>query len=289
MRKITLNESEMINFVSMLIEQVNLDGYTDEDFIEVFVNLFRPWVKSNHGDEVGKYPMSYLVKKYIDEFISDIKLDVSDFRYESGLKKFVKIGREIVRSGTYNLPSLNSNKKFTERFKKHLDYFISNFNVPDYVKFNFTEESPNDIDIESVVDFQKLIKSDNSFTFNTYSFSKHLREYLENYLGVEFGSPVHGKLDLYIASTPKYSGVEDWIKTEFNKNIKKQVKQLPLADRNISSLKFILRTSGRVGAEIKIGWKRDSRWTDQRPVKDSVKELLSNMGYNTEILEITST
>ena len=45
MRKITLNESEMINFVSMLIEQVNLEGYTDEDFIEVFVNLFRPWVK----------------------------------------------------------------------------------------------------------------------------------------------------------------------------------------------------------------------------------------------------
>ena len=57
----------MINFVSMLIEQVNLEGYTDEDFIEVFVNLFRPWVKSNHGDEVGQHPMSYLVKKYIDE------------------------------------------------------------------------------------------------------------------------------------------------------------------------------------------------------------------------------
>ena len=37
MRKITLNESEMINFVSMLIERVNLEGYTDEDFIEVFV------------------------------------------------------------------------------------------------------------------------------------------------------------------------------------------------------------------------------------------------------------
>jgi len=289
MRKITLNESEMINFVSMLIEQVNLEGYTDEDFVEVFVNLFRPWVKSNHGDEVGKYPMSYLVKKYIDEFISDIKLDVSDFRYESGLKKFARIGREIVRNGIYQLPSLNSNTKFTERFKKHLDYFINNFNSPDYVKFNFTEESPNNVDIESVIDFQKLVKSDNPKAFNTYSFSKHLREYLENYLGVEFGSPVHGNLDLYIASTPKYSGVEDWIKTEFNKNIKKQVKQLPLADRNISSLKFILRTSGRVGAEIKIGWKRDSRWTDQRPVKDSVKELLSNMGYNTEILEVTST
>jgi hypothetical protein len=289
MRKITLNESEMINFVSMLIEQVNLNGYTDEDFIEVFVNLFRPWVKSNHGDEVSKYPMSYLVKKYIDEFISDIKLDVSDFRYESGLKKFVKIGRDIVRHGKYELPSLNSNKKFTERFKKHLDYFISNFDVPDYVKFEITEDSPNDVDIVSVVDFQKLIKSDNTNVFSTSSFSKNLQKYLENYLGVEFGSPVHGKLDLYIPSTPKYVGVEEWIKNEFNRNIKKQIKELPSANRNISSLKFILTTSYRLGGEIKIGWKRDSRWSEHHDVKKSVRELLSNMGYNTEILEVTST
>ena len=68
MNKITLNKSEMIKFVSMIVEQVNLDGYNDEDFVEVFVNLFRPWVKSKHGDEVGKYPMSYLIKKHLEEF-----------------------------------------------------------------------------------------------------------------------------------------------------------------------------------------------------------------------------
>ena len=134
MRKITLNESEMINFVSMLIERVNLEGYTDEDFIEVFVNLFRPWVKSKHGDEVGQHPMSYLVKKYIDEFITHIKLDVTNFRYESGLKKFVSIGREIVRGGIYQLPSLNSGKKFTEQYKKHLEFIISVLNLPEYIR-----------------------------------------------------------------------------------------------------------------------------------------------------------
>jgi len=287
MRKITLNQKEMTNFVSMIVEQVNLSGYEDEDFVEVFLNLFRPWVKSNHGDEVSKYPMSYLVKKYFQEFTTDYNID-SD-RYGTTIKKIISAGRDIVRYGKYELPSLNSNKKFTERFKKHLDYFISNFDVPDYVKFEITEDSPNDVDIMSVVDFQKLIKSDNTNVFSPSSFSKKLREYLENYLGVEFGSPVHGKLDLYIPSSPKYVGVDEWIKTEFNRNIKKQIKELPSANRNISSLKFILRASYRLGGEIKIGWKRDSRWSEHHDVKKSVRELLSNMGYNTEILEVTST
>jgi hypothetical protein len=287
MNKITLNKSEMIKFVSMIVEQVNLAGYTDEDFIEVFVNLFRPWVKSNHGDEVGKHPMSYLVKKYIDEFITDIKVDV-DIRYISGLNKFVKIGREIVRGGIYQLPSLNSGKKFTEQYKKHLEFIISTLNLPEYINLKFTEDIPNKVYGEAIVDFQKLLKSqDNPPTIRQIAIN--LTKFFESYLGIEFGSPVHGKLDFYLNSTPTYVGLDEWTKNEFNKNIKKQIKQLPSAERNISSLKLILNTNNHLKAEIKIGWKRDSRWNDQRSIKDSVKEILSNMGYNTEVLEVTST
>ena len=117
----------------------------------------------------------------------------------------------------------------------------------------------------------------------------NLTKFFESYLGIEFGSPVHGKLDFYLNSTPTYVGLDEWTKNEFNKNIKKQIKQLPSAERNISSLKLILNTNNHLKAEIKIGWKRDSRWNDQRSIKDSVKEILSNMGYNTEVLEVTST
>jgi hypothetical protein len=287
MKKITLNESEMINFVSMLIERVNLEGYTDEDFIEVFVNLFRPWVKSKHGDEVGQHPMSYLVKKYIDEFITDIKVDV-DIRYISGLNKFVKIGREIVRGGIYQLPSLNSGKKFTEQYKKHLEFIINYLNLPEYINLKFTEDSPNKVYGEAIVDFQKLIKSqDNSPTIRQISIN--LTKYFEDYLGIEFGSPVHGKMDFYLNSTPTYVGLDEWTKNEFNKNIKKQIKQLPSAERNISSLKLILNNDSRLKAEIKIGWKRNSRWNDQDKIREEVRNILKSMGYNTEILEVTST
>jgi hypothetical protein len=288
MRKITLNESEMINFVSMITERVNLEGYTDEDFIEVFVNLFRPWVKSKHGDEVGQHPMSYLVKKYIDEFISDVKLDVLDFRYESGLKKFVKIGREIVRSGIHKLPSLNSGKKFTEQYKKHLEFIISTLNLPEYINLKFTEDSPNKVYGEATVDFQKLIKSQNNPP-TIRQIAINLTKYFEDYLGIEYGSPVHGKLDFYLNSTPTYVGLNEWTKNEFNKNIKKEIKNLPSAERNISSLKLILDNHSRLKAEIKIGWKRDSRWSEHNKIKEEVRNILKSMGYNPEILEVTST
>ena len=276
----------MIKFVSMIVEQVNLEGYTDEDFVEVFVNLFRPWVKSKHGDEVGKYPMSYLIKKYVEEFALDNKIELN--RYYGDLKKIVHIGRDILRNGAYQLPSLNTNKKFTERFKNPLLFFVDNLNLPDFINIEFDEESPNNVRGKVIVDFQKMIKS-NAKPTGIYNMSTKLQKSFEDYLGIEFGSPVHGKLDFYLNTTPIYIGLDEWIKQEFNKNIKKQIKQLPLAERNISSLKFILNTNNHLKAEIKIGWKRDSRYGDHHKIKEEVRNILKSMGYNTEILEVTST
>ena len=276
----------MIKFVSMIVEQVNLEGYTDEDFVEVFVNLFRPWVKSKHGDEVGKYPMSYLIKKHLEEFASDNKIELQRF-YGGDLKKIIEIGRQIVRNGAYQLPSLNTNKKFTERFKKPLLFLVDNLNLPDFINLQFDEETPNRVRGEVVVNFPKLIKSSNS-SKSAYRISQKLQKSFEDYLGVEFGSPVHGKLDFYLNTTPIYVGLDEWIKKELNKNIKKQIKELPLAERNISSLKFILNTN-HIKGEIKIGWKRDARWTEHNKVKDEVRNILKSMGYNTDILEVTST
>ena len=286
MNKIMLNKSEMIKFVSMIVEQVNLEGYTDEDFVEVFVNLFRPWVKSKHGDEVGKYPMSYLIKKHLEEFASDNKIELQRF-YGGDLKKIIEIGRQIVRNGAYQLPSLNTNKKFTERFKKPLLFLVDNLNLPDFINLQFDEETPNRVRGEVVVNFPKLIKSSNS-SKSAYRISQKLQKSFEDYLGVEFGSPVHGKLDFYLNTTPIYVGLDEWIKKELNKNIKKQIKELPLAERNISSLKFILNTN-HIKGEIKIGWKRDSRYGEHHKIKEEVRNILKFMGYNTEILEVTST
>jgi hypothetical protein len=166
-------------------------------------------------------------------------------------------------------------------------FLVDNLKLPDFINLQFDEETPNRVRGEVIVDFPKMIKSSDG-PKSPYTISKKLLQSFEDYLGVEFGSPVHGKLDFYLNTTPTYVGLDEWIKKEFNKNIKKQIKELPLAERNISSLKFILSTN-HLKAEIKIGWKRDSRYGEHHKIKEEVRNILKSMGYNTEILEVTST
>ena len=67
MKKIhTLTESDLERIVKTVLENFNPSEYEDEDFIEVFLNYFRPWVKKTHGDEVGQYPLSLLIKNHIN-------------------------------------------------------------------------------------------------------------------------------------------------------------------------------------------------------------------------------
>ena len=116
-KTIRLTESELKNLIPILLERFNINDYSDEDFVEVFVKYFRNWVKKKHGDEIGGYPMSYLFKKYDKEFFTDIGFDESRHYYGSGAAKFVKIGRDIILKQLETLPSLEPNKKFTENTK----------------------------------------------------------------------------------------------------------------------------------------------------------------------------
>ena len=280
-RKITLNQNEMRKFVSMIVEQVDVAGYSDEDFIEVFVQYFRPWIKQYHGDEVSKYPMSLLVKKYINDFANDHNIE--DRYYGSGLTRLSRLGRELAILGKHTLPDLSSTQKFTEKFRKPLTFITEYLEFPSYITLKFTEPSPYRVNCDVIVDWDKLIKSNKRM--DCYTIDKQLRKYLGDYFGAEFGSPQHGHLDFRVNTHPTYNGREEWVKTVFNKQIKKEFKAVPKAEYTISSFKFIPDDS-RMKADIKIGWKRSSRWSDQRDVADKCIQILKNMGYNTDTLRI---
>ena len=68
--EIIINKNQYSKIIS---ENINLADYYMEDFVEVFYEKFRPWIKINHGDEVGKYPMSFLIKKYVKDFAKSVK------------------------------------------------------------------------------------------------------------------------------------------------------------------------------------------------------------------------
>ena len=64
----SLTKQDIKRIANIVKEQIDVSEYEDSDFIEVFVKYFRPWIKKFHGDEVGEYPMSHLVAKYLKDF-----------------------------------------------------------------------------------------------------------------------------------------------------------------------------------------------------------------------------
>jgi len=47
-KKIKISESELEKIVNIVKENININDYSDEDFIEVFFSKFRPWIRKNH-------------------------------------------------------------------------------------------------------------------------------------------------------------------------------------------------------------------------------------------------
>ena len=179
---------------NILNEDLDLSGYSDEDFIEVFVEYFRPWIKKTHGDEVGMYPMSLLVKKYLDDFNNHYELYVGS-AYGGILLRMAKSGMALAKKGIKKLPSLNKDFLFTEKFKKVIDHFVSSYNFPDFVKLHLEEKTPFNIRAYLTMDFVPTMKYDGSLN-KISGFNQEFINLIKNYLGFEIGSTAHGKLNL---------------------------------------------------------------------------------------------
>ena len=101
-------------------------------------------------------------------------------------------------------------------------------------------------------------------------------------MGVEFGNPVHGQLKLDFGR-PQYIGVDEWVKKTLNKEIKKKIRELPNS-RILHAIKFETK-SYELGGELKLSFKS---WNGRHDFIKNAKELLQSMGYNTNILNVTS-
>ena len=280
---LTLTESELIKVINRIVESYTDDVYNDEDYVEVFLKYFRPWVKKNHGDEVGEYPLSYLVKKYIAEFAVDNGMHPDNviFGYRNNLSNAANVGKKLVQLGTHKLPSLRSQEKFTEKYKKPLEFFIRELNLPDYIKFELIEGTPYNILARFDVDWEGLIKYQGTEKIKPDAVIKELTQRITNFLGVEIGNPTYGQLSLKLDKN--YIGVDEWVKKTLNKEIKKKFRELPNS-RILHAIKFETK-SYELGGELKLSFKS---WNGRNDFIKNAKELLQSMGYNTNILNVTS-
>jgi hypothetical protein len=281
---ITFGESELINMIKTIVEQVNQDlrQYDDNDFTDVFISLFRNWVTNKLGEEVKKYPFSYLLNKFGQEFLVQTfgdkyeKYFGNDRDVSFGDRHDIsKIGKRLIEIGAYVLPSLRQEKKFTERFGKHIARLVEILELPNFARLELTEDKPYDIVATIYIDYPSFLKSkEPSITTYNNHIQIRFKSLLANYLGAEFGNPVHGKINLeFIIKT---ENEDEWVKKVLNKEIKKHIKQMPNGDY-VHSIRFEPKNDK---AHMKIIFKENTpRSIHKYEFKNKVQEYLKELGY----------
>jgi hypothetical protein len=260
---------------------VDLSEYTDEDFLEVFFEKFRPWVKSTHGEEAATMPMSFLTSKYINEF-ARVYISRSTL-FGNITRKAVQIGRAIVEKGERQLTSLRPQYNFLEKYAKPIKFFIQELNLPDFVEIKFSEPKPYYVKMDVIVDFEDLLKYDGDLP-SVGQIGSKFKEFLTNYLGIDLGKATHGGLNLELPHSVINKYQDRWVKDDLNKIIKKEIKKLPSADK-IRGIKFIPNLS--LGASQLQILKHGGYYRLGNCINE-IENLLSSLGYSKKYLYVTN-
>ena len=134
-----------------------------------------------------------------------------------------------------------------------------------------------------IVDWDKAIHDKSEGKLNSSKLSTEFTEALTNFIGIELGSPTHGKLDLNIGGSIVYEGVDEWITKTLNKEIKKKIRALPNS-HVLHSVKFTT-SNNSIGGYITLTYKSNA-WRSSSDFTKDVNELMSDLGYNTDILRV---
>lgn len=284
-RIVKISEEKLEIIVSTIMEQIdNLEFYEDEDFIDAFFLIFRQWISEKLGEEYKKFPISLLLKKYGYQFEKD--MDITDYRDYGEDRSFdrwriIDDGKSLIKNEKHILPSLQKDEKFTEKYKNVIPHIIEHLDYPDYVSLEFEENKPNVVDVKFKVDFTKMLKSEKYSSLSRYNMVEKLKNYLSNFLGVEFGNPAYGELSMD-SSSLDYVGADEWVKNVLNKTIKKEIKKLPYAN-GIHSIRF--ETLGG-HAILKVIFKDSFPYGKRSELLNNIKNYVNSLGYDPQKLRI---
>lgn len=285
--KYFITESHFNEYVRLLSEQEDenydyLDEYyDDEDFMEVFFEHFRPWIKSKHGEDVGKYPLSYLLKKYFIEFCKDYGLDYDDEDEYWSYSQLSRVGKEIVIRKQHKLPTLLPSYKFTEKYAKQIDYLLKSLKLPNWLTMSFTEESVYNVTVNLIIDYDLYLKSggDESAT----SYFDEFKVYLNNFMGIEEGNPSHGGLKL--TENIELNNTDKFTNPKEVKLLKSKIKSLPHGDR-IHSIKLdVNHFRTLINLNFSRGWRYDYSIRDN--VRKEILNMLNKEGYNKDKVRVS--
>jgi hypothetical protein len=290
-RKIVITEEKICEIIHLVLEQsVDLSNYEDEDFFDAYFNLFRQWLSEKIGEESKKYPTSFLLKKYGRKFEREIGIDNpetlddepenDDSKYRFNRYQIRTLIKSLVDKGKYSLPRISIEKKFTEKFAKALPSMVERLELPDYVSVEFEEETPNKVWVKYNIDFPKMVTSTDSLGrsyLNANGLLSKLKGYLHNFLGVEFGNPLYGEVEMNTYDI-QYIGLDEWTKNVLNKKIKKDIKNLP-DGHNIQRVNFEVKSGSATMKFVLKGWR------SRNELRVQIADYLKRNGYNENTLQ----
>ena len=284
--KYIITESHFNHYVKVLSEQ-SLSDYDDEDFIEVFFEYFRPWIKENHGDDVGKYPLSYLLKKYFIDFMKTLDSEYDDDDYYYTTRQLRDAGKYLVTLRQHKLPSLLPSTKFTEKYAKQISHILKLLKLPEWLTVSFEEVDTYHVIVVLTIDVEKLLYSKETVYDEgdslklPYDYYNEIETFFETYMGMSKGSPLHGEIDLGYRTVLR--NTEIFKNAKFGKELKQKIKSLP-ESYGIHSIKISINENGLMN--IQLSFQRNFGWSRKDGVRDSVNELISGLGFNEDYVRV---
>jgi hypothetical protein len=286
---ITLTESELVNLIGRIVEDIDISNYEESDFYDAFISHFKPWVIKTHGEEVLKYPLSYLSGKYSKEFTKSIGMNTDE---ENGQKTIRNIGRYILSKELHRYSSPVKTTKFTEKYKKPLEALIKSLDLPKYISIKLYEEDNYKVFVQFYIDFPKLMNSDATNRKPIKDYFQKLRNDIRMLLGVKFGNAHHGELELYsVTLDTEHDGegsIDWWVQNVLNKEIKSQIRNIPNSKKILHSIKFEPDTE-RLKGLITLIFRQQTTYEGFKAKTDfvvKVHQLLVDMGYSSKILDV---
>lgn len=276
MKKTTIEHT-----IKLISESIDISDYSNEDFIDVFLTVFKNWVKEKHGDEIVKYPFTYLFNKYEDDFLKELGLNKKDF---SGTPphRLIRIGRELVTRSMFAYESVPKTDKSWFDIpvnKKIWNAMVSKLDIPPYMTVDVSELRPRHLKVDVSTNFIEMIKSQIPIKYKTVdNLTSEIERFLKEYGGVQIGNPSHGKLQI-VDGNYILNGFDEWEKKELPQ-LKKEFRGVT---QNIKSIKY--EWDYRYGPTLKLAYhrKRSLGWTQRYEEVTKIKQILRDKGYSNNI------
>lgn len=279
MKKVRLTEDDLKRIVSSVLAEGKhlLDN---DDYYDIYFRSLRNYVEDKLNTNLPKnLPMSYLHKKFGTEYLETIGYDTRQI----SRRNLSVFGKFIYDNNLYEIPDLQYEEKFTDKFAKIIAKLIEMLDLPDTIKVRLTEEEPYKVHFMVIIpnydEFLKTPELNESYPRMIYS---NFLKLVERFIGVEIGDPKLGQLSIGNWGI-SIEDLDEWTKNVYNKKIKPFIRNSELKD-DISRMKLDVT---HTIAKLSIAYKRTSRYSrryeNQEKLKTSFEETF---GYNDELFKI---